>query len=298
MKRRAFLKQISGGILLASILPSFSCSQSPLRFGLVTDLHYAQKEPAINRYYKDSILKLRKAIETFNSSHLDFIIELGDLKDMGTTPNETEALHFLDEIEETLQSFSGPVYHVLGNHDMDCITKADFLKHTANPGGAKGKAFYSFEKKGIRFIVLDANYNEDRSSYNKGNFDWRKAFVPQEQLDWLEGELHEDSRPTIIFLHQMLDSFSDISKDLCVGNAEEVVAILERHPQVLAVFQGHHHDGFYSQRNAIHYFTMKGMIESTFPEHNSYAIVEIRPNGDIFLEGFDDCVNKEMKHIY
>ena len=296
MKRRVFLKHISGGLLFFFFLSAFSCSQTPLRFGLITDLHYAQKEPSSSRYYKDSILKLRKAIETFNSSHLDFIIELGDFKDMGTSPNEAETLHFLDEIEKMLQSFNGPVYHVLGNHDMDCITKADFLRHTVNPGSANGKAFYSFEKKGIRFITLDANYNEDRSSYNKGNFDWRKAFVHKDQLDWLEGELSGNSRPTIIFQHQMLDSFSDIYKDVCVSNAEEVVAILERHPQVLAVFQGHHHDGFYSHRNGIHYFTMKAMIESPFPKHNSYAIVEIRPNGDIFLEGFDDCVSKEMKH--
>lgn len=297
MKRRVFLKHISGGILLASVLPAFSCSNAPLRFGLITDLHYAKKEMAMNRYYKDSILKLRKAIDTFNSSDLDFIIELGDLKDMGTKPDEQETLLFLDEIEETLHTFSGPVYHVLGNHDMDCIAKADFLKHTFNPGKAKGKAYYSFEKKDIHFIVLDANFNEDRSSYNKGNFDWRIAYVPQEQLDWLEQDLSRSDRPTIVFLHQMLDSFSDINKSLCVGNAEEVVAILERHPQILAVFQGHHHNGHYSYRKNIHYWTMKGMIESSFPEHNSYAIVEVRPNGDIFLEGFDDCDSKEMKHI-
>ena len=92
----------------------------------------------------------------------------------------------------------------------------------------------------------------------------------------------------------MLDRFSDIDKRLCVGNADEAVAILEEHPQVLAVFQGHHHPGHYSYRNGIHYWTCGGMIESEYPAHNVYAVVEVRPDGDIFIEGFGDCPDREL----
>ena len=298
MERREFIKQLSHGVLLLSAAPLVSSCKGggkPLRFGVVSDAHYAERKMQINRYYRQSLDKMRQAVDRFNRSDLDFIIELGDLKDMGPDKDPAEALRFLDDIEGVLQSFRGPVYHVLGNHDEDCISKDDFLSHTRNPGRSKGKRHYAFLAKGLLCLVLDANYNADLSEYDKGNFDWTSAWLPPEELAWLEEELsaHRNT-PTLIFIHQMLDRFSDIDKRLCVGNADEAVAILEGHPQVLAVFQGHHHPGYYSYRKGIHYWTCGGMIESEFPAHNFYAVVEVRPGGDIFIEGFGDCRDRKL----
>lgn len=300
MQRRDFIKHLSGGILLLSAAPVLTSCKHPgasgtLRFGVVSDAHYADRDMIINRYYRQSIPKMQEAINRFNNSDLDFIIELGDLKDMGPDKDPEEALRFLDSIEGVLQSFNGPVYHVLGNHDEDCISKTEFLAHITNPGNCNKKTRYSFNVKGFHCIVLDANFNADMTDYERGNFDWTSAWLPEEQLGWLDKELTDNSRKhTLIFIHQMLDRFSDIDKNLCVGNGDEAVAILEKHPQVLAVFQGHHHPGHYSHRNGIHYWTCGGMIESEYPEHNVYAVVEVRPNGDILIEGFRDCKSCEL----
>jgi len=74
--------------------------------------------------------------------------------------------------------YDGPVYHVLGNHDMDSISKRDFLSHTKNHGKAEGKSYYSFVYNRLKFIALDANYNEDGSDYDSGNFDWTYPVYP------------------------------------------------------------------------------------------------------------------------
>ena len=279
----------------AGCLPLQSLSRRPLRFGVVTDLHYAEKDTHGNRYFRQSRKKLRDAVETFNRSGLDFIIELGDLKDMNPTHDPAATLGFLDDIEAELQRFRGRVYHVLGNHDMDCITKEDFLQHTRNPGKARGRSYYSFTVRGIQFIVLDANFNEDRSPYSRGNFDWKKAYLPNEEIEWLRGELQRSRRPAIVCCHQLLDSFSDVRPEVCVGNAEEAVRLLEESGRVLAVLQGHHHTGYYSQRRGIHYWTMKGMIENEYPAHNSYAIVTVEPGGDITIEGYADCESRKLE---
>ena len=85
-----------------------------LRFGIVTDLHYADRPFNNTRYYKESLPKLSECIELMNEQEVDFLIELGDFKDQNTPPDEKETLGFLDTIESKFRQFKGPVYHVLG----------------------------------------------------------------------------------------------------------------------------------------------------------------------------------------
>lgn len=297
MRRSEFIRTVLGGIVLLSVgkLPAVAAPRRSLRFGLMTDMHYADREPSGTRYYRDSMAKIEEAVEMFRREKVDFLIELGDMKDTTAASESVPTLRFLDDAERALNRFGGPVYHALGNHDMDCLSKEEFLAHTHNAGRARGKAHYSFSAHGVRCIVLDANFNEDRTPYSRGNFDWRKAYIPASQIEWLDAELtrHADE-PTLVFLHQMLDSFSNISKDLCVGNAEEVVAVLEQHEQVLAVFQGHHHAGHYSYRRGIHYLTVQGMIEQAAPA-SAYAIVEVETDGTIRVDGFKSCPDRVME---
>jgi len=296
MNRRQFIKVsqgVAGIVILNSCINKATTKSDTIRFGMVTDLHFARKEEAGTRYYNQSLDKLREAIRVFNENQPDFVIELGDFKDMGE--DKTRTLAFLDEIETEYQASNAPIYHVLGNHDMDNISKSDFLQHTSNAGDAKGKNFYSFTVKGLKFIVLDANYNEDMTDYDSGDFDWTKAFIPQRQLEWLAQEL-DTRQPVVVFLHQLLD-LTQRQHGVCVGNAEEVIAALEKNGNVLAVFQGHHHSGSYYFGNGIHYFTMKAMIEGALPDNNSFAIVEITSSRDIIIDGFYNCENKEMRKI-
>ena len=40
---------------------------------------------------------------------------------------------------------------------------------------------------------------------------------------------------------------------------------------------------------------MKAVIESDYPTHNSYAIVEIDRQGNISIRGFKDCESRELE---
>jgi 3',5'-cyclic AMP phosphodiesterase CpdA len=296
MDRRIFLKNSCGAICMLAC-PGFLPPEGRAiaKFGLITDLHFANRKNAGTRFYNESKTKLHAAIEEFNKQKLDFIIELGDLKDQGDPPSKQETLGFLDEIENALHTFDGPVYHVLGNHDMDSISKSDFLTHTKNSGNTTSKNYYSFVNNGIKFIVLDANYNRDGSDYDSGNFDWTYAEIPVSQSEWLKNELSDSNKPAIVFIHQLLDSFSGVSELVCVKNAGDIVTVLEKSTNVLAVFQGHHHEGHYSFRNGIHYFTLKAMVEGALPENNSFAIIEVDNDLNINIDGFGNCQDQLLK---
>lgn len=285
--RRSFIETtvaILGGIPLSGIILSGDNAR-PVRFGIFTDSHYADRDHLGSRYYRESLKKLSECVELMNDQKVDFLIELGDFKDQGNPPEKDETLRFLDLIEKEFSLFRGRRFHVLGNHDHDSISKGEFLERITNTGFAKAAAYYSFNINSVHFIVLDANYSSDGIPYNRGRFDWTDAYVPERQLSWLRKDLKTNKLPTVVFLHHRLDASGDNS---IYGprNADEVRKILEDSGKVLIVFQGHEHAGALNRKNGITYYTLKGMVEGSGPENNSYAIAEIGRDLSVTIKGY------------
>ena len=253
-----------------------------LRFGIATDPHYSDRKSAGTRFYRESLAKMREFVDCMNSEKGDFIVELGDLKDMDKTGSENTAMDYLLKIEREFKRFSGPSYHVLGNHDMDCISKGQFLANVQNTGIPPEKSFYSFSCSGLNFIVLDANFRSDGAHYDRGNFDWTDSNIPIHELDWLKKTLNSSKEPSIIFVHQQLDG----GGDHCIKNASEVREILKSNRKTAVVFQGHNHAGAHSIIDGIHYYTLKAMVEGSGEENNSFALVEAGHDMSFKIFGF------------
>ena len=293
MTRRTFLR-CAVGVGLASV----SCapgnlsvrSRHSVRFGIVTDCHYADADAVGTRFYRESLDKLAECIARMNAERVDFLIELGDLKDQDKQPVEGRTLRYLQDVEVVFRTFRGPTYHVLGNHDMDSLSKRQFLSHVENTGIDIARSYYSFDAKDLHCVVLDADYRADGRDYDHGNFDWTDANIPAHELDWLRQDLATSHGPVAVFIHQLLDGTGEVY----VKNASEVRHILQESGKVLAVFQGHHHEGSYSCVDDIHYYTLKAMVEGHGPDNNAYAIVEVRPNHDVIVTGYRKGTSMEL----
>lgn len=264
-------------------------TQPNVRFGMVTDPHYADREPNGSRFYRQSLQKMQECVDFMNSSNTEFLIELGDLKDENSPPNEAETLGFLETIESVFQQYDGPRYHVLGNHDLDSISKPQFLSRVTNTGIKSDQSYYSFIKGGVKFIVLDACFNSDGSPYDHGNFDWTDANISPEQMEWLHDELEQSDQPVIVFVHQLLSG----SGSVYIKNAGDVRTVLENSKKVAAVFHGHHHAGDYQLINGIHYYTLKAVVEGSGYDDNSYAIVTINSD-QIHIYGYRKAISKQF----
>lgn len=284
--RRVFLKSSAASLAALSLscaqLGSSSARRRTTRFGIVTDCHYADADAAGTRFYRESLDKLGECVELMNAEKVDFLIELGDFKDQGRPPVEKETLSYLEAVERVFGQFDGPRYHVLGNHDIDSISKSQFLSRVENTGIDAGRSFYSFDINQLHCVVLDPNHRTDGADYDHGNFDWTDANIPPAELAWLVEDLAAAAGPVIIFTHQLLDGVGSVY----VRNAGQVRQVLETSGKVAAVFQGHHHSGSYSHLAGIHYYTLKALVEGTGPENNSYAVAEARPDGSITVTGY------------
>ncbi len=295
--RRTFLMASAATLAGLAVAP-LSCTQwtttgrrqSTARFGIVTDSHYADADTVGSRYYRHSLHKLTECVELMNEKKVDFLIELGDFKDQDNPPIEQKTITYLRDVEKVFQKFNGPTYHVLGNHDMDSISKEQFLYNVENTKIEPGKSYYSFDFNGVHFVILDANYKSDGTDYNHGNFDWTDANIPPKEINWLRQNLAAARGPTIVFIHQLLDG----SGSVYVNNAADIRPILEKSVKVAAVFQGHHHEGSYNHIEGIHYYTLKAMVEGPGKENNSYAIVEILPDTSITITGYRKAVSKQL----
>jgi hypothetical protein len=259
---------------------------------MFTDMHYADAPTTgtSTRYYRESIAKTREAVARLCEQRPDFLAVLGDMKDMVSGEADTKTLAYLAAIEAEIQQFRGPTYHALGNHDMDNLSKQQVLSTISNTGIGSGRPYYAFSRRGIRFITLDPCCLKDGRDYDHNNFDWREAYVPGPQLDFLRTELKASTEPVIVFAHQRLDG----STDECVRNSAEVREILESSGKVLAAFHGHDHKGGHRVVNGIHYYTLIAVIEGSGEANNSYALAEVQPDLSIAITGYRRAVSMSL----
>ena len=213
----------------------FFLSAQTVRFGVITDIH-----PDIMH---DATARLQDFLKAAKKEKVDFIIELGDFC-MVKEKNQP----FVD----LWNSFEGDKYHVLGNHDMDNETKANYIKFV----GAVDR-YYSFDKGDYHFIVMDPNNLKDGDKYTPyahGNFyvDAKKrAWVDPEQVAWLKEDLKNTDKRCIIFSHQCFEN--------SVSNREEIRAIFEAenarvgYTKVVAALSGHDHTDYQKEINGIAY---------------------------------------------
>jgi alkaline phosphatase len=287
--RRAFLRD--GTLILAATLTgteSWARADDKvgpaLKIGLITDVHYANKEAARNRYYRESLAKVEEGVNKFNAIKADFMVQMGDLIDDGLSI-EAE-IGNLRTINAALTKFHGDRFYALGNHDAQMLSKEEFIRHT----GIKIKeTYYSFDRGQFHFVVLDGCFKSDGQPYDRGNFHWTDAEIPGQQRDWLCADLSRTKKPTIVFVHQRLD----VKNTYAVKSAADVRKILETSSRVLAVFQGHSHKNDYREIGGIHYCTLRAVIEGSGEENNGYGCLNVFPNGSLSLEGFRKQVSRD-----
>jgi hypothetical protein len=297
--RRDFLKTsgvsllaLMAGCTSAGSLAKPASKRVGVRFGLLTDFHYADAPRSGTRYYRESLGKIREAVGKLREERVEFLGVLGDLKDMVAREPDTKTLSYLVAVEDELKNFGGPLYHVLGNHDMDNLSKAQVLSVAANTGITPNRSFYAFSRGGVRFITLDACCLKDGRDYDHNNFDWKETYVPAPQLAFLRAELAASAEPVIIFVHQRLDGVADEF----IKNSPEVRSLLESSGKVLAAFHGHDHKGGHSVINGIHYYTLRAVVEGTGAENNAYALAEVHPDLSITITGYRRAVPMALAH--
>lgn len=170
-------------------------SSATLRIGLLSDSHANHDD-------------LKEVVHRFNSSALDFVVNLGDMTDLGLAD---EYDLFLSKMAD-LQT---PWFSVIGNHDAVGNGELIYRKHF-------GDFNFKFDLAGYRFIM-----------FNNNQLDFLPTGI---DFDWLDSQVLTSPYPVILFQH-----VDPTNTEYFTDELQERYRKLFRSQKIAQTFHGHKH---------------------------------------------------------
>lgn len=323
--RREFLKLgllANAGLLFGSKGDSYGLDpkvgKSPgkevvLKFAMITDVHYGNRTCLENcgpenpnyqatlRHLQENALRLTRGIEYINQAGVDFTVCLGDVLDSDFPGVDNDAtfsqkvnrvLGDAEDISNVLGSLDQELHYVLGNHDLyvlegeQCLDALGLSTRQWNP--ERGQS-YSFDRNGIHFVVLDANFKQDDSpNHGRAYTNYLETYIPRRGLEWLADDISETRDDTIIFVHQPI--YAEGGYEVAaIQNREDVREQLERvsNGRIRAVFQGHIHTSQANNVGGIPYVSLPAVTQQHNVRKVPLSVVSVYTDGSMAVEGID-----------
>lgn len=251
LDRRGFIRS-AGAALAGAVLPvslvemAFAKSEDRFTFAYISDSHIQQvKGGGFVRNWDRGLMRAVAECNLMNPRP-DFVIYGGDLAQMAL-PAE------LDHGAEILSGVRGKVHMVMGEHDY-------YLDDGAYWSKLFGPQWYSFDHKGVHFVVLNSILTDqawmDRYPDGKArmaemagldNPNGSPFMVGAEQRQWLQKDLEkvDKTTPVVVFSHSPLQKIFK-GWNFWTDDAEQVQDILRPFDKVNVMY-GHVHQIQYNQ---------------------------------------------------
>jgi len=242
--RRDFMKLAGlGGVVLVSgcastMPPGMAAPDTEFHFVQLSDCHWGFEGPAVN---PDANGTLKKAVAAVNdmSRQPDFVMFTGDLTHTTDDPRERrQRMAGFREIVGALKVKT--VRFMPGEHDASLDNGKAFKEFF-------GATHYTFDHKGVHFIVID-------------NVSDPTAAIGDEQLQWLRADLDRqpwDAR-IVVFTHRPLFDLYP-QWDWATRDGARAIELLQTHDNV-TVFYGHIHQENHFMTGNIAHHSAKSLI--------------------------------------
>jgi len=250
--RRDFLKS-AGALAAVSALPvslielAFAESAENFTFAYISDAHiqHIRGKEFVRNWDKGLIRAVAEA--NLMTPRPDFIIFGGDLAQLGSKEE-------LDHGAEMMSALRGKVHYVMGEHDY-YLDLGEYWEKLFGP------QYYSFDHKGVHFVVLNSILTYDDWTYHRwptaeqrmvemaglDNPNGSPFMVGEKQRQWLAQDLDKVDKgtPIVVFSHSPLQKIFR-GWNFWTEDAEEVQALLRPFKKVTVLY-GHVHQIQYNQ---------------------------------------------------
>jgi 3',5'-cyclic-AMP phosphodiesterase len=252
INRRRFL-QGAGSVAAVGVLPlsyvelAFADVSKNFTFAYISDAHIQHIRGT--EFVRNWDRGLIRAVAEANllQPRPDFVMFGGDLAQLGTKEE-------LDHGAEILGALKGKLRCVMGEHDYYYDLGEYWSK-------LFGPQYYSFDHKGVHFVVLNSILTDDEWTYRRwptatqrmaemaglDNPNGSPFMVGEKQREWLKQDLAKVRKdtPVVVFSHSPLQKIYK-GWNFWTDDAEEVQALLAPFDKVNVVY-GHVHQIQYNQ---------------------------------------------------
>lgn len=250
--RRDFLKS-TGTVAALSTLPlsfvelAFADPAKNFTFAYISDAHI--QHISGTKFVRNWDRGLIRAVAETNLlvPRPEFVVFGGDLAQLGTKEE-------LDHGGELLSKLDYKTYMVMGEHDY-------YLDLGEYWSKLYGSHYYSWDHKGVHFVVLNSILTYDDWTFNRwpsgaqrmlemaglDNPNGSPFMVGEKQREWLKADLAKigPDTPVVVFSHSPIQKIYK-GWNFWTEDAEQVQAILKPYKQVNVVY-GHVHQIQYNQ---------------------------------------------------
>jgi len=250
--RRSFLKT-AGSVAAVSTLPiawvelAFAKAEQNFTFAYISDSHIQHIRG--NKFVNNWDRGLIRAVAETNliTPKPDFVMFGGDLAQLGTKAE-------LDHGAGMLAKLNAPLKMVMGEHDY-YLDLGEYWSKLFGP------QYYSFDHKGVHFVVLNSILTHDEWTFNRwptaeqrmlemaglDNPNGSPFMVGEKQREWLKKDLANIKKdtPIVVFSHSPIQKIYK-GWNFWTDDAEEVQALLAPFDKVNVVY-GHVHQIQYNQ---------------------------------------------------
>ncbi|RWS16023.1 manganese-dependent ADP-ribose/CDP-alcohol diphosphatase-like isoform X1 [Dinothrombium tinctorium] len=178
-----------------SVRSSSSTNRPLLRFGVITDTHYADRDdrPAWydsqrRRFYRFSLEQIERAFKHWTLKGDQLVLHLGDIIDGANLKMKRSDEAFERVISLFEFKYRLPAFYVIGNHELynfrrsqipnlyhERIAKNANHFHSFSCSNEEQQLYYSLSPKpGIKLIIIDC-YDISGLGYDKSSLKYKKA---------------------------------------------------------------------------------------------------------------------------
>ncbi|MDY6933164.1 MAG: metallophosphoesterase [Spirochaetota bacterium] len=250
--RRDFIKR-SSAIAIGSTLPvgviqlGFGSTKEDFTFAYISDSHIQHIKG--NKFVRNWDHGLKRAVAETNLliPKPDFVMFGGDLAQLGTKEE-------LDHGAEIMSALRHKTRYVMGEHDY-YLDLGEYWEKLFGP------QYYSFDHKGVHFVVLNSILTFDEWTHNRwpsaeqrmlemaglDNPNGSPFMVGAKQRGWLKKDLSTVNKntPVVVFSHSPLQKIYK-GWNFWTDDAEQVLALLKPFKKVNIIY-GHVHQIQYNQ---------------------------------------------------
>ncbi len=289
MERRSVIKNIGGLFLAPTLSPLMKEKKPVLRVAHLTDIHLKNEMEAPTKFAK-CLHHVQQ-----QSPKVDFILNGGDIVFDMNKENLTDINKQWKLLEDIIKAeCSIPTHYCLGNHDVwwseNNKGQAVYGKQYSLDKLNLAKPYYSLEKNGWKFIILDSVHLDIDNT-------WYIGKLGDEQFAWLENELKNTnpSMPILVLTHipiltatLMIDEHVVNRWEMLGGemhtDTAKIINLFYQHPNVKICLSGHIHLRDKVQYNNVTYICngavsgawWKGNNKQTAP---GYGILDLYADG-------------------